>query len=63
MLQLTYTGANELAWREAEGPGLSSEAAALVRPTAVATARVWSPAAAFSPTTSPAVTPCPGTSG
>jgi alcohol dehydrogenase len=37
MLQLTYTGANQLDWREAEEPRLSSDQAALVRPLAVAT--------------------------
>ena len=33
MRQLTYTGPNELEWREAPEPSLSSDAAALVRPT------------------------------
>ena len=37
MLQLTYTAANALRWREAPEPQLSSDAAALVRPRAVAT--------------------------
>jgi threonine dehydrogenase-like Zn-dependent dehydrogenase len=37
MLQLTYTGPDALAWREAPEPRLSSDAAALVRPVAVAT--------------------------
>jgi threonine dehydrogenase-like Zn-dependent dehydrogenase len=37
MLQLTYTAPNELEWREAREPALSSDAAALVRPKAVAT--------------------------
>jgi threonine dehydrogenase-like Zn-dependent dehydrogenase len=37
MRQLTYTGPNELEWREAPEPSLSSDAAALVRPRAVAT--------------------------
>jgi alcohol dehydrogenase len=37
MLQLTYTGPDALEWREAPEPGLSSDAAALVRPRAVAT--------------------------
>ena len=32
MLQLTYTGPDALAWREAPAPRLSSDAAALVRP-------------------------------
>jgi threonine dehydrogenase-like Zn-dependent dehydrogenase len=35
--QLTYTAPNELDWREAAEPSLSSDAAALVRPVAVAT--------------------------
>jgi hypothetical protein len=35
--QLTYTAPNELEWREASEPSLSSDAAALVRPVAVAT--------------------------
>ncbi len=37
MLQLTYTAPNALEWRDAPEPRLSSDAAALVRPTAVAT--------------------------
>jgi threonine dehydrogenase-like Zn-dependent dehydrogenase len=37
MLQLTYTGPDALEWREAPEPGLTSDAAALVRPRAVAT--------------------------
>jgi alcohol dehydrogenase len=37
MLQLTYTAPNELEWREAPAPQLGSDAAALVRPKAVAT--------------------------
>ena len=37
MQQLTYTAANTLEWREAPEPALSSDAAALVRPRAVAT--------------------------
>lgn len=37
MLQLTYTAANSLQWREAPEPALSSDAGALVRPLAVAT--------------------------
>jgi threonine dehydrogenase-like Zn-dependent dehydrogenase len=37
MLQLTYTGPDALEWREAPAPQLSSDAAALVRPRAVAT--------------------------
>ena len=37
MRQLTYTGPNELEWREAPSPASSSDAAALVRPRAVAT--------------------------
>ncbi len=37
MQQLTYTGANTLEWREAPAPRLDSDAAALVRPVAVAT--------------------------
>jgi alcohol dehydrogenase len=37
MLQLTYTGPDALEWREAREPRLSSDAAALVRPLAVAT--------------------------
>lgn len=37
MLQLTYTGPDALEWREAPEPRLSSNAAALVRPLAVAT--------------------------
>src|SRR5271168_4538838 len=37
MLQLTYTGPDALEWREAPEPRLSSDAAALVRPRAVAT--------------------------
>jgi threonine dehydrogenase-like Zn-dependent dehydrogenase len=37
MLQLTYTGPDALEWREAPEPGLGSDAAALVRPRAVAT--------------------------
>ncbi len=37
MLQLTYTAPGALEWREAPEPGLSSNAAALVRPRAVAT--------------------------
>jgi alcohol dehydrogenase len=37
MLQLTYTGPEALEWREAPEPRLSSDAAALVRPRAVAT--------------------------
>jgi threonine dehydrogenase-like Zn-dependent dehydrogenase len=37
MLQLTYTGANALQWREAPEPVLPSDGAALVRPVAVAT--------------------------
>jgi threonine dehydrogenase-like Zn-dependent dehydrogenase len=37
MLQLTYTGAEALEWREAPEPGLSSDSAAIVRPVAVAT--------------------------
>jgi threonine dehydrogenase-like Zn-dependent dehydrogenase len=35
--QLTYTAPNELHWREAPEPALSSDSAALVRPVAVAT--------------------------
>jgi threonine dehydrogenase-like Zn-dependent dehydrogenase len=35
--QLTYTAPNELHWLEADEPSLSSDAAALVRPVAVAT--------------------------
>jgi threonine dehydrogenase-like Zn-dependent dehydrogenase len=37
VLQLTYTGPDALEWREAPAPRLSSDAAALVRPRAVAT--------------------------
>jgi threonine dehydrogenase-like Zn-dependent dehydrogenase len=37
MLQLTYTGADALEWREAPEPQLSSDGAAIVRPLAVAT--------------------------
>ncbi len=37
MQQLTYTAPNELHWLEADEPTLSSDAAALVRPVAVAT--------------------------
>ena len=37
MQQLTYTAPNALEWREAPEPALSSDAAALVRPKAVAT--------------------------
>ncbi len=37
MQQLTYTAPNRLQWREAEEPRLDSDAAALVRPLAVAT--------------------------
>ncbi len=37
MQQLTYTGPDALEWREAPAPRLSSDAAALVRPLAVAT--------------------------
>lgn len=37
MQQLTYTAPNELHWLEANQPSLSSDAAALVRPVAVAT--------------------------
>ena len=37
MLQLAYTGPGALEWREAAEPELSSDAAALVRPRAVAT--------------------------
>jgi threonine dehydrogenase-like Zn-dependent dehydrogenase len=37
MLQLTFTGPDALQWREAPEPTLSSDAAALVRPRAVAT--------------------------
>ncbi len=37
MQQLTYTAPNELEWREAPAPQLSSAGAALVRPRAVAT--------------------------
>jgi threonine dehydrogenase-like Zn-dependent dehydrogenase len=37
VLTLTYTGPNELEWREAQEPRLSSDGAALVRPKAVAT--------------------------
>jgi threonine dehydrogenase-like Zn-dependent dehydrogenase len=37
MMQLTYTGADALQWREAPEPELSSDGAALVRPLAVAT--------------------------
>lgn len=37
MQQLTYTAPNELQWREADEPSLSSDSAALVRPIAVAT--------------------------
>jgi len=37
MQQLTYTGPDALEWREAPEPSLSSDAAALVRPRAVAT--------------------------
>jgi alcohol dehydrogenase len=37
MLQLTYTAPNALEWREAPEPALDSDAAALVRPRAVAT--------------------------
>jgi len=37
VLALTYTGPNELEWREAQEPRLSSDASALVRPKAVAT--------------------------
>jgi alcohol dehydrogenase len=37
MQQLTYTAPNELQWRDAAEPSLSSDAAALVRPVAVAT--------------------------
>jgi threonine dehydrogenase-like Zn-dependent dehydrogenase len=37
MQQLTYTGPDRLEWREAPAPRLSSDAAALVRPRAVAT--------------------------
>jgi threonine dehydrogenase-like Zn-dependent dehydrogenase len=37
MQQLTYTGADALEWREAPQPRLTSDAAALVRPRAVAT--------------------------
>ena len=36
-MQLTYTAPNALEWRDAPEPRLSSDAAALVRPTAVAT--------------------------
>jgi threonine dehydrogenase-like Zn-dependent dehydrogenase len=35
--QLTYTGPNDLEWREAHAPALTSDRAALVRPKAVAT--------------------------
>ncbi len=37
MQQLTYTAPNELQWRDVPAPGLGSDAAALVRPLAVAT--------------------------
>ncbi len=37
MQQLTYTAPNAVEWREAPAPALSSDAAALVRPRAVAT--------------------------
>ena len=37
MRQLTYTAPNDLQWREAPAPELSSDTAALVRPQAVAT--------------------------
>jgi len=37
MQQLTYTGPDALEWREAPAPRLTSDAAALVRPVAVAT--------------------------
>src|ERR1700748_1857499 len=37
MRQLTYTGPDSLEWREAPAPALESDAAALVRPLAVAT--------------------------
>jgi threonine dehydrogenase-like Zn-dependent dehydrogenase len=37
MQQLTYTGPGELRWLEAQAPGLDSDAAAIVRPIAVAT--------------------------
>jgi len=37
VLQLTYTSPRALEWREADAPSLSSDAAALVRPIAVAT--------------------------
>ena len=37
MRQLTYTGPDQLEWREAAEPVLSSDGAALVRPRAVAT--------------------------
>ncbi len=37
MLALTYTAPNELEWREADEPRLSSDGAVLVRPRAVAT--------------------------
>ncbi|HEX4467553.1 MAG TPA: alcohol dehydrogenase catalytic domain-containing protein [Solirubrobacteraceae bacterium] len=37
MNQLTYTGPDKLEWREASAPRLESDAAALVRPLAVAT--------------------------
>jgi alcohol dehydrogenase len=37
MQQLTYTGPNELQWRDVAAPALASDAAALVRPLAVAT--------------------------
>jgi threonine dehydrogenase-like Zn-dependent dehydrogenase len=37
MVTLTYTAPNELEWREAQEPRLSSDGAALVRPKAVAT--------------------------
>lgn len=37
MLQLTYAAPNQLEWREAQEPELTSDAAALVRPIAVAT--------------------------
>jgi alcohol dehydrogenase len=37
MQSLTYTGPNELAWRDVPAPSLDSDAAAIVRPVAVAT--------------------------
>jgi len=53
MLQLTYTAPNELTWREAPEPRLSSDRAALVRPIAVATcdldASIISGASPFAP--------------